>query len=502
MGCCNALRTFSRLFRLNQPLTILHRNFGQPVAQTHPHLLKQGEVTPFVTKEEYSNRRHNVFKLALDQFEGCNNVKEHIMIFPSASRLYMTIPIPYPFRQNTDFLYLSGFQEADSVLILHNSQNVPVSNSTPNSTPNSRSGMTSVLFVPRKDPYAELWEGERSGREGAEEITGVDGAYNTEDLRHFLQDYSKEHSDYVIWYDAEGKVHPQLHGAGIEDFILQGKQKCVETTTQKIHQTRVIKSPAEAQLMLKSVDIASESLEEVMRFSYPMVNESYLHAKMEYECKLRDAQMLAYPPVVAGGHRGNTIHYTKNNQIVSEGEMVLMDAGCEYHGFCSDLTRTWPVSGRFSPVQRRLYEMVLRIQLKVISLCTPQFSLEQIYVYMLHLLGDELVSLGLMKPKDKTTDFFQELRAFYPHHVGHYLGMDVHDTPTMSRYTKLQPGMIIAIEPGVYIPKDRTTVPEEYRGIAIRIEDNLLITDSEPIVLSANCVKDPDHIEEIMASKS
>ncbi|XP_060064357.1 xaa-Pro aminopeptidase 3-like [Ylistrum balloti] len=492
MGCCNALRTYSRFLKPNKLLTTLNRNFGQPVAQTHPHLLKQGEVTPFVTKEEYRQRRHNVFKLVLDQFEGSKNVKDHIMIFPSACRLYMTPAIPYPFRQNTDFHYLSGFQESDSVLILHNSQ----------STSSIQKGMTSVLFVPKKDPHVELWEGGRSGPEGAEEITGVDKAYNTEDLSQFLQDYSKHNSNYVIWYDIDSKVNPELGRAGIEDFILQGKQKCVETTIRSIHKTRVIKSPAEVQLMQRSVDIASESLEEVMKFSYPQVNESYLQAKMEFECKLRDAQMLAYPPVVAGGNHGNTIHYTKNNQIVPAGEMVLMDAGCEYHGFCSDLTRTWPVSGRFSAVQRRLYDVVLRIQLKVISLCNPEFSLEQIYVYMLHLLGEELVSLGLIQPKSKSTNYFQGLREFYPHHVGHYLGMDVHDTPTVSRHAKLQPGMIIAIEPGVYIPANCTSVPEEYRGIAIRIEDNVLITDSQPVVLSAKCVKDPDHIEAIMASKS
>ncbi|XP_069130143.1 xaa-Pro aminopeptidase 3-like isoform X2 [Argopecten irradians] len=477
-------------------MTVLNRSFGQPVAQTHPHILKQGEVTPFVTKEEYSQRRHNVFNLALKQFEGSKNVKDHIMIFPSAYKMFMTIPIPYPFRQNTDFSYLSGFQEADSVLVLHNSQKLPVSHRTLS----PETGMTSVLFVPRKDTHAELWDGERSGPHGAVEITGVDGAYNSEDLGQFLQQYSEHHANYVIWYDIEGNVHPQLHRAGIEDFILQGRQKCVETTTRSVHRIRVIKSPAEVQLMQKSVDIASESLEEVMKFSYPGVNEAYLEAKMEFECVLRDAQMLAYPPVVAGGNRGNTIHYTRNNQIVPGGDMILMDAGCEYHGFTSDLTRTWPVSGRFSPVQRRLYEMVLRIQLKVISLCTPEFTLEQVYVYMLHLLGEELVSLGLMKKKDKSSNHAEEIRKFYPHHIGHYLGMDVHDTPTMSRHTKLKPGMIIAIEPGVYIPADRTSVPEQYRGIAIRIEDNLLITESQPIVLSDKCVKDPDHIEEMMAA--
>ncbi|KAL5012065.1 hypothetical protein ScPMuIL_010616 [Solemya velum] len=209
--------------------------------------------------------------------------------------------------------------------------------------------------------------------------------------------------------------------------------------------------------------------------------------------------MLAYPPVIAGGNRANTIHYINNNQIVADGELVLMDAGCEFHGYASDITRTWPVSGKFTSSQRVLYDVVLAVQEKCIGMCKVGFTLDEIYIEMLRTLGHQLQNLGLIERNVKPTELLALVQTFCPHHVGHYLGMDVHDTSSISRSQKLSPGMIVTIEPGIYIPYSNKVVGE-FRGIGIRIEDNILITSGEPENLTHMCPKCPDEIESIMKS--
>ncbi|KAJ8297916.1 hypothetical protein KUTeg_024447 [Tegillarca granosa] len=333
---------------------VFNRKFGQPAVQTHPHLLREGEVTPGISKEEYSNRRRTLLEKVSKKFTKQKNLNKHIMIFPSASKVYMTYGIPYPFRQNTEFLYLCGFQEPDSVLILesHSEGNKNVTQSS--------------LFVPKKDPLRELWDGPRSGIDGTIHITGIDQAFNIDDLESYLYRYCQENSQFLLWYNHEKPVNQNLHSKILSEFTKQKQFKHLENTTQMVHEMRLIKSEAEIRLMEATCQIASEAFKDVMKFSHSNVNESHLYAKMDFECRIRDAEILAYPPVVAGGKRANIIHYVNNNQIIEEGELVLMDAGCEYHGYTSDITRTWPVSGKFSKAQRALYDAILRVELSYI----------------------------------------------------------------------------------------------------------------------------------------
>ncbi|KPP67813.1 hypothetical protein Z043_113556, partial [Scleropages formosus] len=189
------------------------------------------------------------------------------------------------------------------------------------------------------------------------------------------------------------------------------------------------------------------AFKKTMSMSQGDIDEALLYAKFDFECRAQGANFLAYPPVVAGGNRANTLHYINNNQIIKDGELVLLDGGCEYFGYVSDITRTWPVNGKFSPAQAELYEAVLEVQMYCISLCCPGTSLDYIYSTMLTLLGQKLKKLGIIGSTASEEDARKAARRYCPHHVGHYLGMDVHDTSELSRSLPLQPGMVITIEP-------------------------------------------------------
>jgi Xaa-Pro aminopeptidase len=402
----------------------------------------------------------------------------------------MSYDIPYPFRQNTDFFYLCGFLEPDSMLLLE-ADSVA-------SLPEHRA----TLFVPRRDPLRELWDGPRSGVEGTVSLTGIDVAYNNDEIESYLGSRIKQKQHASVWYDKTKPVNPTYHSQYFSALLSGNGIQSVESLRPLMQSLRVIKSAAEVMLMKQTCSIASQSFQEVMKFSKPGINESHLYAKMDFGCRMRGAEYLAYPPVVAGGDRANIIHYIANNQLILDGEMVLMDAGCECHGYTSDITRTWPINGRFSNRQRELYEALLEVQLACIQMCVPaELTMNEIYGEMLLLLGKQLQRLGILSRSLNVTQLQVAAREFCPHHVSHYLGIDVHDTDEMPRSVKLAPGMVVTIEPGVYISKSRTDVPKELRGTGIRIEDDILITTDSPVNLCSECPKHPDDIETVMAAK-
>ena len=262
------------------------RNFGQPAAQTHPHLLQEGEVTPGINKAEYRSRRNKLMEKIAQSGRALTN-SNHIVIIPSAPKVYMSHDIPYPFRQNTDFMYLSGFLEPDSVLVLEaSSDNLPDHKAT--------------LFVPKKDAHKELWEGARSGIDGAITLTGVDDACNTEDLQTYLATYRKSHPSAMVWYEYKKPIHLSFHMKLLSDFIRENTFGFLESPKNLLQQLRLKKSTAERQLMYRSNQIASHAFEKTMLFSRAGINEADLYAKVDYECRIGGAEQLAYPPVVAG----------------------------------------------------------------------------------------------------------------------------------------------------------------------------------------------------------
>lgn len=491
------IRSFSGCMLCSQRRYSLHpvperkipnRYLGQPSPFTHPHLLRPGEVTPGLSQVEYALRRHKLMSLIQKEAQGHSGTDQTVVVLSNPT-YYMSNDIPYIFHQDNNFLYLCGFQEPDSILVL---QSLPGKQ-----LPSHKA----ILFVPRRDPSRELWDGPRSGTDGAIALTGVDEAYTLEEFQHLLPKMKAETN--MVWYDWMRPSHAQLHSDYMQPLTeakARSKNK-VRGVQQLIQRLRLIKSPAEIERMQIAGKLTSQAFIETMFASKAPVEEGFLYAKFEFECRARGADILAYPPVVAGGNRSNTLHYVKNNQLIKDGEMVLLDGGCESSCYVSDITRTWPVNGRFTAPQAELYEAVLEIQRDCLALCFPGTSLENIYSMMLTLIGQKLKDLGIMK-NIKENNVFKAARKYCPHHVGHYLGMDVHDTPDMPRSLPLQPGTVITIEPGIYIPEDDRDAPEKFRGLGVRIEDDVVVTQDSPLILSADCPKEMNDIEQICSRAS
>ncbi|XP_021937310.1 probable Xaa-Pro aminopeptidase 3 isoform X2 [Zootermopsis nevadensis] len=409
---------------------------GQPTHATHPHLMQEGELLPGVRLDEFQERRFRLMEgIHKHASKHDNNLKQHLVVIPSATKVYMTQKIPYVFRQNTDFLYLSGCLEPDSALVL---------------TGMRGDDHLSTLFVRERDTHSELWDGPRTGVEGAPALFGLDQAYALTDLESFIASFMRSHRNFILWYDFMNPAQPDVHRI-LREFLGDTWNKMWESPKPFIHRLRLHKSTAEVALMKASCKIASDAINATIASSYPGITEHQLFARVDYECRMTGAEYLAYPPVVAGGDRANIIHYINNNQVVSEGEMVLMDAGCEYHGYSSDITRTWPVDGRFSQPQRDLYEAVLSVQTELIRMCATLPSLDNLFHAMCTLLGQHLQELGVLSSRATEEELSRAAYSFCPHHVSHYLGMDVHDTALIPRSVPLEPGMVITIEPGKFI---------------------------------------------------
>ncbi|XP_073738835.1 xaa-Pro aminopeptidase 3 isoform X4 [Callorhinus ursinus] len=373
---------------------IPNRYLGQPSPFTHPHLLRPGEVTPGLSQVEYALRRHKLMSLIHKETEGQSGTDQTVVLLSNPT-YYMSNDIPYTFHQDNNFLYLCGFQEPDSILVL---QSLPGK---------QLPAHKAMLFVPRRDPSRELWDGPRSGTDGAIALTGVDEAYTLEEFQHLIPKLKDETN--MVWYDWMRPSHAQLHSDYMQHLTevkARSKNK-VRAVQQLVQRLRLIKSPAEIERMQIAGKLTSQAFVETMFASKAPMEEGFLYAKFEFECRARGADILAYPPVVAGGNRSNTLHYVKNNQLI------------------------------------------------------------------------------------------KAARKYCPHHVGHYLGMDVHDTPDIPRSLPLQPGMVITVEPGIYIPEDDRDAPEKFRGLGVRIEDDVVVTQDLPLILSADCPKEMNDIEQI-----
>lgn len=282
-----------------------------------------------------------------------------------------------------------------------------------------------------------------------------------------------------------------------------GEQHKCEKLLTHVHTLRAVKSPAEIAVMQKAADISSAAMVDAMQASCAGVSEHFLDATLEYGCRMRGAAWQAYPPVVAGGPRANILHYIKNDQPIKSNEMVLVDAGAEYHGYCGDISRTWPVSQGFTAAQKELYEAVLRVQLACIDACATDSEGERPSLWRLQqtskrVMAGELKRLGLISSSSSGASASQSLRRFYPHSIGHHLGLDVHDVPTLGSAGALTDGMVITIEPGIYVP-DSPDVPARFRGIGIRIEDDVVLSSAGTHVLTKACPKTVDEVEATLA---
>jgi len=282
---------------------------GQPMPMTHPHLLKHGEVLPGISLQELKKRRSKLVKNISEMYDE-NVHKQQIVIIPAASRLYMSDKIPYIFRQNTDFLYFSGYQEPDSILVLVCKKD--------------QSSFT--LFIRPRDEHSELWDGPRTSIETAIEMFGMDHALPITKFEQFLASLIQEDKKSIIWYDHVDVVQPILHKKLCQLIKLTDNQITISPKAL-FHQIRLIKSASEIDLMRESCQIASDAIIKTIQYSRPGISEHHLFATVDYECRMHGADHLAYPPVVASGENTNVIHYINNNQIIQNGNLVLMDAG-------------------------------------------------------------------------------------------------------------------------------------------------------------------------------
>ncbi|KAL4859087.1 Intermediate cleaving peptidase 55 [Chlorella vulgaris] len=439
---------------------------GQPTPLTHPELLQPGELLPGVPAAEFAARRDRLAALL---------PPGGIAVLPAAPLVYMSGVIPYPYRQSADFLYLTGITQPYAVAAVDSSRRFS-------------------LFVADPDAWREQWDGARLGPVAAAEVFGAHEAFPISQLPSRLGSMLGEAS--AVLYDAESKDPcAVLH---LPAFQAAAARHCLQPLRPLMHKLRWRKSAAELALLRRSAKLAAAAMAGCIQQSHPGVHEHLLAASFEHTCKAGGAQRMAYPPVVAGGADACTIHYSRNDKPVPGDHMVLLDGGCEYQGYCSDVTRTWPVGGKYSGAQRAVYEAVLSVHRACLAACKPGTTLRQLHHTSVRLLADALAQLGV-QPGHSASDIMQgSYRRFYPHSVGHWLGLDTHDSSTMSHDRQMEPGVVLTIEPGLYIPDDPAF--GHFRGIGVRIEDDVAITAAGHEVLSGDVPVGVEDIEQLVGS--
>ena len=437
-----------------------------------------------ISKAEFARRRKNLMGM-MD--------KHTIAIIPGAREVTRSRDTEYPFRQNSDLFYLTGFEEPDAVLVL---------------VPGRRQGQV-VLFCRERDPDMELWNGYRLGPEGAVAYLGVDDAFPIDDLDEILPGliegtqriyYSMGHDD-VFDQRVMGWVNQ------IRKLVRTGAAPPADFTDLAflLHEQRLIKSAAEVRVMRKAGEISAAAHVRAMQECQPGRYEYHLEAAIQHTFAEHGARFPAYNSIVGSGANACVLHYTENASKMRAGDLVLIDAGCEYQGYAADITRTFPVSGQFSNEQRAIYDVVLEAQRAAIAKVRPGNTWNQPHDATVRVITRGLIKLGLLRGKERELIKAEAYRDFYMHRAGHWLGLDVHDVGEYrvdGRWRQLEPGMVLTIEPGIYVAADNTKVPKRWRGIGVRIEDDVVVTEQGCDVLTCDVPKRADEIEALMSQAS
>ncbi|QEU60003.1 Icp55 [Kluyveromyces lactis] len=457
-------------------------NCGQPIHETRPYLLKAGELTPGITALEYFKRR---VKLA-DRLAA-----KSCAIIAGSQVKYASGAVFYPFQQNNDMYYLTGWNEPDSVMIIEK----------PNNNPED---IVLHMMVPPKDPFAEKWEGFRTGVDGVKEIFNADEATSNKNLERYIStvirrcdyiyfDHTKEAKNSAAFFSSFFSMNDNNQKEITILNLIKNATPSRQLRPLKgiVAELRSIKSPAELRIMRRAGQISGRAYNQA--YARRFRNERTLGSFLEYKFIEGGCDRSAYIPVIGTGDNALCIHYTRNDDVMFDDEMVLVDAAGAIGGYCSDISRTWPVSGKFTDAQKDLYEVVLAVQKKCIELCAAHnvISLHQIHEKSLQFFKQELKNIGLNSLSN------WDINEIYPHYIGHNLGLDVHDVPELSRHQPLQEGQVITIEPGLYIPND-PKYPEYFRNIGIRIEDDIAIGLNSYTNLTVEAAKEVIDIENIV----
>ncbi len=414
-----------------------------------------------------------------------------VALVPAAEEKIRNSHTEYLYRQNSDFMYLTGFCEPDSLLAF---------------VPDQKDGEV-ILFCKPKDKLAEIWSGKRLGPAKAIKALGVDKAYSIEDLPKILPELIDNTKKLFYSFDLNKSFDQQMITClqqlrKNERFGKKAPESVVDIDTI-LHEMRVIKSQEEIDIMQKACNISVNAHLRAIERCHQGLFEYQLEAELIHEFMSNGAKTPAYNSIVASGDNACILHYTENESQIQDGDLVLIDAGCELNGYASDITRTFPANGRFSAVQKAVYDIVLKTQLAVIDAIAPGKSWGMMQEITTKMLTEGLVSLGLLSGDIDKLVKEQAFKPFYMHGCSHFLGLDVHDVGKLKNgndWRILKPGMVLTVEPGIYIAPDNDNVDAKWRGIGVRIEDDVLVTDKKCKVLTERLPKTTEAIESLMKS--
>ncbi|PWB32760.1 Xaa-Pro aminopeptidase [Pseudomonas sp. SDI] len=435
-----------------------------------------------IPKAEYARRR----KALMAQME-----PNSIAILPAAAVAIRNRDVEHVYRQDSDFQYLSGFPEPEAVIAL-----IP-----------GREHGEYVLFCRERNPERELWDGLRAGQEGAIRDFGADDAFPITDIDDILPGLI-EGRDRV--YSAMGS-NPEFDRHLMEWInVIRSKARLGAQPPNEfvaldhlLHDMRLYKSAAEVKVMREAAAISAQAHVRAMQACRAGLHEYSLEAELDYTFRKGGARMPAYGSIVAAGRNGCILHYQENNAPLKDGDLVLIDAGCEIDCYASDITRTFPVSGRFSPEQKAIYELVLKAQEAAFAVIAPGKHWNHAHEATVQVITEGLVELGLLKGDVGELIETEAYRAFYMHRAGHWLGMDVHDVGEYKvggQWRVLEVGMALTVEPGIYIAPDNPNVAKKWRGIGVRIEDDVVVTKHGCEILTNGVPKTVADIEALMAA--
>jgi Xaa-Pro aminopeptidase len=396
----------------------------------------------------------------------------------------------YPYKQCTNLSYLCGFPEPHAVMVL---------------MPQRPQGEF-VFFCRDKDPVRETWDGYRQGPSGATANFAADDGFPIDDIDDILPGLLEGKSKVYYSIGRDPEFDKQLMGwinevrdKNTEDHLSLGE---VTDLDHLLSEMRLIKSAAEIKLMRTAGQISAQAHCRAMTHCRPKLNEFHLQAEIEYEFMRAGATGPAYTSIVGAGKNACILHYIENRDKLRSGELVLIDAGCEYQNYAADITRTFPINGKFSPSQAAIYDIVLAAQAAAIDNIAPGLAYDLANQAAVRVITQGLVELGILQGDIDSLIAEHAYRDFYMHNVSHWLGMDVHDVGDYKidhHWRVYEPGMVLTVEPGIYIAADNTRVQEKWRGIGVRIEDNILVTQTGCDILTDGVPRDRQQIEQLMA---
>ena len=430
-------------------------------------------------KNRYADRRSKL---------GAMLPKNSAVVIAGAAVQYRNADSSHAFRQDSNFWYLTGFNEPESTLVL---------------LINESKDVQSIVFVPKKDALKEIWDGYRAGPNGAVKDHGFDLAFDNTEIDKRLPDLLAGYNQ--VFYPV-GKS--QKLDADVIDWIKTARSKDrhsspidIADASSKIGNERLIKDEDEIEIMKKACQISAEAHVEAMKFVKPGMNEQELEAFYQYQFSKRGGRFPAYTPIVAGGENACVLHYVENSKALKDGDLVLVDAGCEFELYASDITRTYPINGKFSAAQLAIYEVVLEAQQKSIEAVTVNNNVMDSQIISEKVITQGLIDLGILNGSMEELHETGAFKDFYMHKIGHWLGIDVHDAGDYTEdgeYMNFKPGMVTTVEPGIYI-SSTANVKDQWKGIGIRIEDNILVTAKGNQNLTDIVPSNPNEIEALMA---